>query len=121
MVRRRTILCGALWMIGALGGCAENKMTRQNWDMIKEGTSTKDEVRLTLGDKYTALGNQWEYEDEDKHLHATIHFDEKGVVARKEWMDAKSGEWTGAAPQINERPQGRMDSQRRGNETIKKD
>jgi outer membrane protein assembly factor BamE (lipoprotein component of BamABCDE complex) len=121
MLRRRAAWCVAVFGVGVLAGCAENKMTRQNWEMVKEGTSTKDEVRLTLGDKYTALGNQWEYEDEDKHLHATIHFDDKGVVTRKEWMDGKSGEWTGAAPEISVKPQGRTTSEQKGHTTINKD
>jgi hypothetical protein len=96
-------------------------MTRQNWELIREGTSDKEEVRLTLGDNYTALGNQWEYDDESKHLHATIHFNDKGIVTKKEWMDGKTGEWTGAAPQISEERQGRTASEKKGHTTIDKD
>jgi len=118
MFRKSAFLCLAVWGMAMSSGCAENKMTRRNWEMIKEGTSGKDEVRLTLGDKYTALGNQWEYEDEDKHLHATIHFDDHGVVTKKEWMDGKSGEWTGAAPGINEESQGQKGREERSNSTM---
>ena len=111
----------AVCTIAGMMGCAENKMTRQRFDMIREGASTQDEVRSTLGDKYTSMGNQWEFEDEDKHLHATVHFDDKGVVARKEWMDGKSGEWSGAAPGIDESHQGVKSGESRSHRTIRKD
>jgi hypothetical protein len=105
----------------AAAGCAENKMTRQRFDMIKEGMSTQDEVRQTLGDKYTALGNQWEYEDERKDVHATIHFDPKGVVTKKEWMNGRTGEWSGAAPAMNESRQGPVTTESRSHGTVHKD
>ncbi len=110
-------------VVGAImvAGCAQNKMTRQNWEMIKEGTSAKDEVRNTLGAPEIEMANQWEFEDEAKHVHATVHFDERGVVTRKEWMDGKNGEWSGAAPGINEERQGRPVSESKGHTTIKKD
>lgn len=112
-----TCLAGTTMIVG----CAQNKMTRQNWDMIKEGTSAKDEVRMTLGAPEVETPNQWEFEDEDKHLHATIHFDDRGVVTRKEWMDGKSGDWDGAAPGIKTERQGQPVSESKSNTTIKKD
>ena len=104
-----------------VAGCAENKMTRQRFDMLREGVSTQDEVRNTLGDKYTQMGNQWEFEDEHKNVHATVHFDARGVVTRKEWMDGRSGEWSGAAPGIDDSTHGTMGSESRSHGTIRKD
>ncbi|HUN81257.1 MAG TPA: hypothetical protein VMV81_07070 [Phycisphaerae bacterium] len=108
-------------LAGGLAGCAENKMTRQRFDMIKEGTSNQDEVRQTLGDPHAKMGNQWEYEDEHKNLHATVHFDDRGVVMRKEWMDGKTGEWSGAAPGIDESKHGDVKTDSRSHGTIHKD
>jgi hypothetical protein len=120
-MRKSTAIGLMISIMCVFSGCAENKMTAQRFGMIKEGTSTKDEVRMTLGDKYTALGDQWEYEDEDKHLHATVHFDARGVVVRKEWMDGKTGEWSGAAPGIEENPKGAKQSDSKSYGTIRKD
>jgi outer membrane protein assembly factor BamE (lipoprotein component of BamABCDE complex) len=104
----------------ALAGCAENKLTRQNFDTIVEGQSGQDEVRMTLGSPYMEMAGQWEYEDEDKHVHATIHFDDRGKVSRKEWMDARTGQWDGAAPHIRQGPQGQRVSEQGSTTTIQK-
>jgi len=105
-----------------LVGCAENKLTRHNYDMIKEGQSTRSEVRHTLGVKHLAeRGDQWEYEDLDRHLSVVFYFDNNGVVRRKEWIDAGTGEWEGAAPHIDKNPQGEKMSERTSTTTIKND
>ena len=73
-------------------GCS--KVTRQNYEMLKVGASTKLEVENTLGKTYTARGDdQWEYEEEDRDLSVMIHFDQAGKVSKKEWIDAKHNEW----------------------------
>lgn len=102
-------------------GCAPDKLTRQNYDTIHEGASDKTEVELTLGKDYINRGDQWEYEREDKHLSVVIYFDNDGRVTRKEWIDAKTGEWEGAAPGIDETPQGRPAGESTRTTTIKKD
>lgn len=75
-----------------VAGCS--KVTRDNYDMIMVGKSTQLEVEYTLGKTYTARGqDQWEYDEEDRHLVVNIYFDAAGKVSKKEWIDAKTGEW----------------------------
>ena len=77
-------------------GCAENKLTRQNYDLIREGMSNREEVKMTLGDDYTAFSDErWEFENEADHLSIVIHFDDSGKVRAKEWRDSKTGDWEG--------------------------
>lgn len=81
-------------------GCS--KVTRQNYDMIKIGASTKLEVENTLGKTYTARGdNEWAYEEEDRDLDVRIHF-EGDKVSKKEWIDAKHGVWDTDPPEPSE-------------------
>ncbi|HKQ47102.1 MAG TPA: hypothetical protein VJZ71_03410 [Phycisphaerae bacterium] len=102
-------------------GCAENKLTRQNYDTIVEGSSNKMEVERTLGNKYMARsGNEWEYEDEDRNLSVVIHFDASDKVIAKEWRDASTGTWEGQDPSINPNPPGRKASESGSTTTIKK-
>lgn len=102
-------------------GCAENKLTRQNFDTLVEGASNKDEVRHTLGDNYmTRSGNEWEYEDEDRHLSVLIRFDDSGKVSGKEWRDATAGTWEGQADGIDPNPPGRKVSESNSTTTIDK-
>ena len=116
----RLIVLGLLGLVPVLTGCAQDKLTRSNFDMIREGTSSKDEVALTLGKDYVTRGeDEWEYEREKDHLVVYIHFDQSGKVTRKEWIDAKTGEWDGAAPGIHETKG--VEPQRSSNMTIDKD
>lgn len=98
-------------------GCA-SKVTRMNYDTIKVGASTKLEVENTLGKTYTARGdNEWQYEEEDRHLDVVIHFDEAGKVCKKEWIDARTGEWSTDPEEPSE---GRKVLDKTSNTTIKK-
>lgn len=99
----RFVLFGAMLLTPLFAGCAADKLTRNNFDMIREGTTGKDEVALTLGSDYVTRGeNEWEYERENKHLTVYIYYDAGGKVVRKEWIDAAKGEWEGAAPGIRD-------------------
>lgn len=119
MYTRRWLVLVAPAALFLGSGCAENKLTRQNYDMIKEGLSNKDEVRMTLGDNYAAHSeDRWEYEDDKSHLSVVIHFDERGKVLAKEWRDARTGEWEGQAPGIDPNPPGRKAAERRSTTTI---
>jgi hypothetical protein len=121
MYRKTTIACAAFAALIGLGGCAENKLTRQNFDMIREGQSTKMEVEMTLGEEYAVRGaNEWEYEDWDRSISAKIEFDENGVVANKEWRDGGSGEWAGQDRNIDPSPPGRKVSDSKSTTTINK-
>ena len=114
--RTALVLLSAVVLIATVG-CSENLVTRHNYDMIKRGKSTRLEVEKTLGDTYTQRGeDQWEYEEMDRHLSVCIHFDENGKVKKKEWIDAKTGEWhTDPA----EPAKGRKISDETGTTTIK--
>jgi hypothetical protein len=114
-------VAGLIVAAAAVAGCAPDKLTRQNFDTIREGVSDKTEVELTLGNDYQDRGDAWEYEREKKHLSVYVHFDERGRVIRKEWIDAKTGEWEGAAPGIDETPQGRPAGESTRTKTIRKD
>lgn len=121
MTKRRVLKALGLGLVCMIVGCAENKLTRHNYEMIREGASTREEVKLTLGDNYTATAsNRWEYEDEDNHRSIVIRFDESGKVNGKEWRDAATGEWEGQAPGIDPNPEGRTISESSGTQTIKK-
>ena len=100
-------------------GCSENLVTRRHYDMIMEGTSTKLEVEKTLGDTYIDRGDEWQYEESDRHLAVFIYFNDRDVVERKEWIDAKTGEWDGAAPGIKEEPEGEPGPDETSTMTIK--
>lgn len=98
-------------------GCSENKVTRNNFDTIVEGTSTRDEVRWTMGDKHLIdRGDHWEYDVSDKHLSVFFFFDEQGKVRKKEWWDGKTGEIGGTPDQREGDPY----SDESRNRTIKK-
>ncbi len=114
-----TLLTAAL--ILTLVGCAENKLTRQNYDLVKEGMSTKLEVEATLGKPYADRGESWEYENEDEFLTVFIHWAKNGKVMKKEWISAKGeGTWEGTAPGIKEEPEGKKTYDGSSNTTLKK-
>jgi hypothetical protein len=121
MFRKIALTVLSLALLVMFVGCAENKLTKHNFDMIKKGVSTKLEVENTLGKPTADRGECWEYENEDQHLTAYIHWSREGKVERKEWIDAKRDIWEGAAPGIDEQPEGRKASERRSNVTIDKD
>lgn len=104
-------------LIGAVG-CSESQVTWQHYEMIVKDKSTKLEVEKTLGDTYLDRGDHWEYDEEKRHLSVFVYFDGRGVVTRKEWIDGKSGRWDGAAPGIDEKPQGKKTSDETTDMTI---
>ncbi len=87
MTRRLAIFSFAVLTLGTFAGCAENLLTRERYDLIREGSSTKDEVKAALGEKYLIdRGKEWEYDNESEHLSVWFEFDERGVVKRKQWF-----------------------------------
>jgi hypothetical protein len=122
MLHRTSLLILTVIVVPVLVGCAENKLTKNNFDMIKEGVSTKLEVENTLGKPTADRGDNWQYENEDEHLMVFIHWNSAGKVERKEWVSAKGeGVWEGSAPGIKDRPEGRPVSEQKSNTTIKKE
>ncbi len=92
MVRRvGTLSCGVL-ALALFAGCSDNKLTRQNYDLIMVNTSDKNEVRSCLGDKHLIdRGDTWEYSDMDRKLSVWFEFDKQGVVTRKQWITGEGG------------------------------
>ncbi|MFH1418915.1 MAG: hypothetical protein ABII12_11610 [Planctomycetota bacterium] len=113
-----TVLTAVLML--TLVGCAENKLTRQNYDLVKEGMSTKLEVEATLGEKYADRGESWEYENEDEFLTVYIYWDKSDKVAKKEWISGKDETWEGTAPGIDEEPEGEKRYDGSSTTTLKK-
>ncbi len=75
-----------------LCGCAD-KLTRENYDMILVNSSDKVDVEQILGEPTNKLDDRWHYERVDAHLNVFIHYDEMGIVSRKQWMGSSTGEW----------------------------
>ena len=77
-------------------GC--ETLTRSRFEMISVNASTRDDVRQTLGPPSHELGERWQFERPERHLNVLIDFNENGVVTRKQWIDANTGEWTDTKP-----------------------
>ena len=75
-----------------LCGCAD-KLTRENYDLIAIDSWDRTSVEETLGEPTNQLDDRWHYERVDRHLNVFIHFDEMGIVERKQWMGETTGEW----------------------------
>ena len=109
-MRKRTAV-GLLALCAGLLGCA-SKFTRAHYDMIKEGVDDRFHVRQVIGDpNETIADREWYYQHDDGYA-ARIHFDENGRVIGKEWMDARTGEWSGHNPHGNPPPGGEVREQR---------
>ena len=90
-----------------LAGC-ETQFKRSHFDMVRIGMDTREDVRHLLGDPASEMEDVWLYDDLDHHNSAQIFFDDDGRVLSKEWMDAKSGEWTGDNPHTTPPPKGEV-------------
>jgi outer membrane protein assembly factor BamE (lipoprotein component of BamABCDE complex) len=101
-------------LIGLLAlahGC-QRQFTRDRFDMIKVGVDNREDVRYILGKPTSDLEDQWFYDDLDRHYSAVIFFDGTGNVTGKEWMDARTGEWSGRNPHANPPPEGEQREKR---------
>lgn len=76
---------------GFLTGC--DPLTRNRFELINVDISTKVDVEHTLGKPTTLLPDRWHYERPVRHLNVFVDFDDNGVVSRKQWIDAATGEW----------------------------
>ena len=91
----------------ALTAC-QRPFTRDRYELVQVGVDDRTDVRQILGKPTSDLGDQWFYDDLDRHYSALIHYDENGKVSGKEWMDSKTGKWEGRNPSANEPPQGNV-------------
>ncbi len=104
-VHRLLPLLVGLAGLATLGGC-QRQFTRERFDMIKAGVDDRTDVEHILGKPEFRAQDVWYYEDQDRHIHAQIFFDETGRVLTKEWMDARTGEWEGRSPFTDPPPAG---------------
>ena len=101
MMRKMALVLFLGGVLFVFVGCS--KVTRENWEMIKVGASTKLEVENTLGKEYKAHGDdQWQFENEDKDVDAMIYFDGNGKVVKKQWRDGNNPEWITVPPEPSE-------------------
>lgn len=103
----RTALLGLLVAAVLIGGCGR-QFTRARFDMIQVGVDNREDVSRILGRPTTTFSNsdQWFFENQKKHYSALVHFNSEGRVAGKEWMDARTGEWSGQNPHAMPPPGG---------------
>lgn len=87
----------ALASVVLLTGCAR-KFTSERFEMIRAGADMREDVRELLGDPRFDAGDQWYYEDLDRHCSALIYFGDDGRVNGKEWLDGATGRWEGHNP-----------------------
>ncbi len=78
-------------LILSMTGC--DSLTRDRFELINVQTSTNVDVRYTLGEPSNRQDGTWHYERPTRHLNVIIDFDNEGVVARKQWIEANTGEW----------------------------
>ncbi len=84
-----TLTCGVLWG----SGCAKDRVTYDNYAMIRQNATSQSEVVDLFGEPTQKLGNQWMYERPKEHRFVFIDFDDSGRVVRKQWIDAKDAAW----------------------------
>lgn len=107
--------------IAPLGGCAPQPFTRDRFEMVRDDVDTRDDVLQLLGKPRKDLGDQWVYDDLKRHRTAIIYFSADGHVVRKEWMNAKTGEWEGASPHTDPPPAGEVRERTKTNVVIDDD
>ena len=76
----------------ALAGC-QDKLAHERFSQIQVHGSTRGEVTALIGEPDDDLGDQWLYQRPDKHLTVLVDFDERGLVSRKQWIDADAELW----------------------------
>ena len=91
----------ALALMVLATGC-EKKLTYKRFQMVREGYATHMDVEQTLGEPNQKAGDVWSWQDFDRHITCNVYFDGKGVVDKKEWIDATKGQWEGSAPGVEE-------------------
>lgn len=80
-------------------GCAENKLTRDNFDLIRIGLTDSEEVIEIIGEPDMRINNEaWHWADRDEHVEADVWFNQRGIVRGKRWWDGKTGEVLGGDP-----------------------
>lgn len=98
------------WITAALlalacAGCAQH-FTHARFETIRNGADSRANVRELLGEPRFDAGDQWYYEDLDRHLSALIYFGADGRVSGKEWIDGGEDDFGSAGGRSGVRPAG---------------
>ncbi len=120
MTPHRYILLAGIAGLALLAGCAR-QFTREHFDLIQQGVDDREDVRHMLGKPASDLGDQWWYDDLDRHYSARIHFGEDGRVSGKEWIDEQARTWEGRDPNAAEPPEGEVSEQHKQTTRIDED
>ncbi len=107
MSHRRSVALLAPLVLALLVGC-QSKITRGNFEVIQIDVDTRADVRTILGEPTGNFGDEWMYDDLDRHVSAIIYFHADGRVAGKEWMDAMSNTFEGENPGTADTPPGEI-------------
>lgn len=84
--------------LALLAGTGCENLTRSRFEMVSVNVSTREDVRHTLGPPSYVMDGRWQFERPERHINVLIDFDERGVVTRKQWIDANTGEWADSKP-----------------------
>lgn len=120
MHSHRHVLLALPALLALLAGC-QSKLTRDRFEMIQVDVDQREDVRHILGEPTRDFGDQWLYDDLDRHVSAIIYFNDAGRVAGKEWTDAVSGSWEGRNPNLDEPPPGEVRERRKTTRRIDDD
>jgi len=102
MGRIRPLALIVFLMLPVLTGCAKELLTRERYDTVMVGKSDKLDVKQTLGEKYVDRSDHWEYEDPQRSLTVYVYWNDDDRVAKKEWINAKTGEWSTEPEELQE-------------------
>lgn len=91
---RLSLIFSALAMGTLACGCAApDRVTAENYSTIRANSHSAADVEAILGPPDSKLVDMWVYQRPDQHVTVLIDFDGHGRVARKQWVDGKTGAW----------------------------
>ena len=80
-----------------VAGCAKDKLTRDNFMLVRQDVSTQADVADLIGEPEEKIENHWLYERHRTGLVVLVEFDKRGKVERKQWIDTDTAEWYDSA------------------------
>lgn len=88
---KKAVLLTVPFAFALVLGC--DPLTRTHYDIIVVDVANEMDVQHSIGDPTYRRPNEWHYERPDQHLNVIVDFNSEGIVTRKQWIDAKSGDW----------------------------
>ena len=90
---RFAVVMLALAGVVLVAGCAKDKLTHDNFMLVRQDVSTQADVSDLIGEPQERIDNRWLYERHKKGLIVLVEFDRQGKVERKQWINADTAEW----------------------------